>query len=171
MTRTFGVFAAGALLAVLCEGAAFAQATVEAGMATAGAATATAPVARGIGSSMSGIAGSLNKAVSAAGASNGAPAAASSTAPASKTTRSKATLAKTTAATPPAPAAPPKVYEDPLNIKAGLSYDDLISRFGPPSMEFSSGNDSRTLTYAVKAGAIQVECQGGKVASVAKPNS
>ncbi len=44
-----------------------------------------------------------------------------------------------------------------------------MRRFGPPAMAFATEDDAKTMSYTSKAGGVQVECQGGKVASLDKP--
>jgi hypothetical protein len=67
------------------------------------------------------------------------------------------------------PAAPKPTYEDASGIEKGMSCDEVTHRFGPPAMAFST-DDGKSMSYAGKAGRVQVECQGGKVASVEKPH-
>jgi hypothetical protein len=134
--------------------AAFGQASVESGLGASRAATSTAP-ARGLGKSMSGIAGSLDKALK----------------PAQKSveeTPSPVTAAKepvTSASAAPAPA--PK-YEDAGGIAAGLTYEELLHRFGPPAMAMSFDGES-SLSYQGKAGTYQVTVAAGKVKAIEKP--
>jgi hypothetical protein len=69
----------------------------------------------------------------------------------------------------PAAPAPPPGYEDATGIQKGMSCEEVTRRFGPPAMAFATEYDARTMSYSSKAGGVQVECQGGKVASVDKP--
>jgi hypothetical protein len=138
-------------------GAAYGQATVEAGLGAARAATSTAP-AKGLGKSMSGLAGSLDKALKATpskAASSAADIPSASTASAS---------------TPSAAPAPSPSWEDPGGIEPGLSYEELVRRFGPSSMSITSGSE-KSLTYPGKGGVFQVRVEDGKVTSIAKPKS
>ncbi|MCX6633285.1 MAG: hypothetical protein NTW28_37290 [Candidatus Solibacter sp.] len=139
-------------------GTAAGQAAVEAVLGAARAATATAP-AKGLGKSMSGLAGSLDKALKAGQQSSDAqPAAATTTTPAPKTP-------STAANTPPAPA---PNWEDPSGIESGLNYEELVRRFGPSSMAITVGAE-KSLTYRGKDGAFQVKVQDGMVTAIEKP--
>ena len=138
-------------------GIAYGQATVEAGLGAARAATSTAP-AKGLGKSMSGLAGSLDKALKAtpsktASSATGIPSADSPS-----------------ASTPSAAPAPAPSWEDPAGIELGLSYEDLVRRFGPSAMSITSGTE-KSLSYPGKAGTFKVTVQDGKVASIAKPKA
>jgi hypothetical protein len=141
-------------------GPAAGQATVESGLGAARAVTTTAP-ARGIGKSMSGLAGSLDKALKGGQqGSNEQPAAADSKKPATKA-----------GSTSPKPSPSPAVnWEDPSGIEPGLAYDELVRRFGPSSMAITAGTE-RSLTYRGKDGVFQVKVQDGVVTSVEKPQS
>ena len=135
-------------------GIAYGQAAVEAGLGAARAATSTAP-AKGLGKSMSGLAGSLDKALK--------------TAPPKTPSTAAAIPSANTPTAEPAPAPAPS-WEDPAGIELGLSYEDLVRRFGPSSMSITSESET-SLTYPGKNGTFQVKVQGGKVASIAKPKS
>ena len=56
-----------------------------------------------------------------------------------------------------------------MGIQKGMSCEEVVRRFGPPAMAFATEDDAKTMSYASKIGGVQVECQRGKVASVAKP--
>jgi hypothetical protein len=135
-------------------GTAAGQATVEAGLGAARAVTTTAP-ARGIGKSMSGLAGSLDKALK--GGSSEQSAGVVATKP--------GTQSSTPDKTSPTPA---PNWEDPGGIETGLAYDDLVRRFGPSSMAITAGTE-RSLTYRGKDGIFQVKVQDGVVTSIEKP--
>lgn len=63
----------------------------------------------------------------------------------------------------------PKIeYEDPAGIKAGMSYDELLRRFGEPAMKVSSGSGEETLYYSRKdgQGQIPVRVSNGQVQPV-----
>lgn len=66
--------------------------------------------------------------------------------------------------------APVASWEDPGGIEPGLSYEDLVRRFGPSAMSITSGTE-KLLTYRGKDGMFQVKVQDGKVASIAKPKA
>ena len=134
-------------------GMAYGQAAVEAGLGASGAATSTAP-ARGIGKSMSGLAGSLDKALK----------------PAQKESPEEVVSAPSPAPVIAAAKAPParQKFEDAAGIETGLTYDELVRRFGPASMAMTVGAE-RSLSYAGKEGMFQVTVQDGKVKAVEKP--
>ena len=135
--------------------ASFGQTAVEAGLGASRAATSTAP-AKGIGKSISGLAGSLDKALKPAQQ-------------ASQETDAAATVAATKATvSASAPAAPAKKYEDPGGIEAGTGYDELVRRFGPPAMAMTFDGE-QSLSYPGKSGTYQITVRGGKVKSVEKP--
>jgi len=50
-----------------------------------------------------------------------------------------------------------------------MSCEEVSKRFGPPAMSFVTEEGSHTMSYASKAGGVQVECTAGKVVSVDKP--
>ena len=125
-----------------------AQATVETGLGAARAATTTAPAA-GLGKSLSGIVGGLDKAlkpaqveVVPAGGKAGAPAAQA------------------------LPAIPAKTYEDLKKAEVGLEYEVLIERFGPPSLETAGEDGRKVLSYSGKEGSTRIEIKDGKVSSI-----
>jgi hypothetical protein len=130
-----------------------AQAAAEAGLGAARAGTMAAP-AKGIGKAMSGLAGSLDKTVKAGQQGSGAA------------------TSVTTVRVSPASAKKPAEsnWEDPSGIQTGLSYAELVRRFGPPAMEIT-GEAGRSLTYAGKAGTFQLEVRDDKVSSIEKPKS
>ena len=158
MVRSTACIAVSFSLWLSMAGSAAGQATVESGLGAARAVTTTAP-ARGIGKSMSGLAGSLDKALK-GGQQSEQPAAAVSAKPAART-----------AATSPKTSPSPVVnWEDPSGIEPGLVYDELVRRFGPSSLAISGGAE-RSLTYQGKDGVFQVKVQDGVVTSIEKPQS
>ncbi len=158
MARRFGFRAVLGGLWLAMAGAAAGQAMVETGLSAARAATATAPAA-GLGKSIQGLAGGLDKALQAEQPGSEAAPSPGAAAPAAK---------------PPSPgeAKPAEAakWEDPGAITAGLSYTELLRRFGPPSLEIT-GETGRTLTYSAKGGAFHVRVEDDRVASVRKPKS
>jgi hypothetical protein len=139
------------------------QAMVERGLGMGRAATSTSPV-RGVGKSVGGVTGSLEKALKtgqepAAGES---PGASGTSAPAQASSPETATVD-----TPDPPVVPAKTYEDPLAIQVGMANDELIRRFGPPALEVTGAASGRTLTYSGKNGVIQLEMRYEKVALIA----
>ena len=129
---------------------AWGQAVVESALG-AGRAAATAAPAQKIGNAVAGIAGTLGK-----------TAAASATAPtAGRTTR--VTLPSSSKQV--APAKPARQYEDPKGIEEGMSYEDVVGRFGPPLMQIATGALSKSLSYT----GVQAEVEDGKVVAVTRP--
>jgi len=141
-------------------GAALGQSAVEYAAGAARAATTTAP-AKGIGKAISGLAGGLDKAV------KGEQQASEALSPGVAAT-------KKAVATPPASAhvtAPPEsAWEDPVGIQPGLSYTELLRRFGPPAMDITDGV-GKSLTYLGKKTVFQLEVQDGKVTAIEQSKS
>ena len=157
MTRSIACLSVSFSLWLAMAGTAAGQAVVESGLGAARAATSTVP-AQGLGKSMSGMAGSLDKILNAGQqGSDRQPAAATTAKPAAKTP-------STSASTSPEPA---PNWEDPSGIETGLSYEDLVRRFGPSSMAITVGAE-RSLAYRGKDGVFQVKVQDGKVTSIGK---
>jgi hypothetical protein len=104
---------------------------------------------------LSGLAGSLDKALKAGAVEQQS----------SSTTLAPATQPVLTAASAPQPE---MKWEDPNGIVAGVTYEELLRRFGPYSMVISDSTQ-KTLTYRGKAGYFQVRVQDGKVTSIDKP--
>ena len=148
------------LLPAVCP-TAVAQAVVEYGVGAARAATTTAP-ARDLGKQIGGVLDSLNR-VAKAGEGQAAPKAQSSTGPVRSAT---AAPSRTKTASPSLPA-PATVFEDPRHIEAGIGYEELVRRFGPPSMEVTTRPGRRTLSYAAREGAVAVDVENEKVVSAA----
>ena len=159
--RTFCLVSGCVLGWLACQGPAAAQSMVEYGAIGSAAATATTAT-KGVGGSLGGVLDSLGKALNQAQdqvikvepAANGRAA----TAPSGKSKRGVTNEA----------AAPRPSYEDAMGIEKGMSCEEVIRRFGPPAMAFASEEDAKTMSYAGKTGRVQVECQGGKVASAEK---
>jgi len=162
--RTFCLVSGCVLGLLACQGPAAAQTAVEYGAAGSAAATATTTT-KGVGSSLGGLLDSLGKALNQGQdqvsrvepAANGRPATAAS---------GKSKRAAIKEAAPPA--APRPTYEDAMGIQKGMSCEEVMRRFGPPAMAFAGEDDAKTMSYAGKTGRVQVECQGGKVASAEK---
>jgi len=158
MARWMGSLAVSGWLWLTVTGIASGQVLVESGLGAARAATTTAPAA-GLGKSISGLTGSLDKALKAGQPDSG--------------TRSGLSAPAATAKAPAAAdgAAPAAVkFEDPNLIEVGLHYADLVRRFGPPSLEIT-GETGKTLTYTSKAGAFHLDVENGQVTSIRKPKS
>jgi hypothetical protein len=147
---------------VAFEATAAAQTSVEYGAAAARAATAVGSASKGAG----GLFNSLDKALKSATDPR-----AGASAPAKPPAVEPKTAAKTTTApAQPEKVAPPPAptYEDPAGIKAGLAYDELLTRFGPPSLEIITGPGASSLDYITKEGGVRVECRDGKVVAAGK---
>jgi hypothetical protein len=160
MARLIGYLPVSFSLWLAMAGTALGQATVEYGLGAARAATTAAP-GKGIGKAMSGLAGSLEKAVKAGQQGSDAQA----TPAAAKKTSATANAPSPSINTPPPPA---PNWEDPNGISTGLGYEELVRRFGPPALEIS-GVAGRSLTYSGRDGTFQLEVQDGKVTSIEKP--
>lgn len=143
------------LLAASC-GAASAQAVTEYDSVVSRS-TTTASKANHIGNEIGGIWRSLDKTLKAPENHAG-----------SKGTTSKGTAQRTpgrsgrrSGSRPPA-----TVREDLARIQPGITYADLVRRYGPPSFEVTAGPGTRTLTYLRKEGSVDLELQDGKVTKV-----
>jgi hypothetical protein len=124
------------------------QTMVEAGLGAGRAAASTAPAA-GLGKSIAGAMSNLDKTLKTA----------------DKATSSETiVLPKDTA-----PTAPAKTYEDIKKVEVGLAYEELVERFGPPSLEIAAGEGVRKLTYSGKEGSTRIEVKDGKVSSIQAP--
>ena len=123
------------------------QAVVEYGLGAARAAT-TAAGANEAGKGVAGAFANLDKALKPAKSEAG-----------STTTTTTTVLSSKDAD------APKKTYEDISKAEAGLTYDDLVRRFGPPSNETSGAAGKRVLTYG-RYGLTKVEVVEGKVTAV-----
>jgi hypothetical protein len=58
-------------------------------------------------------------------------------------------------------------HEDPGGIQPGMSYGELVRRFGRPDFEVTDSTGTTTLSYLRKDGTIDLELQDGKVIKVA----
>jgi hypothetical protein len=58
------------------------------------------------------------------------------------------------------------VYEDPEKIPTGISYEELVRRFGPSSFEVTDSTGATTVSYQGKERSVDLELQNGKVAKV-----
>src|SRR5215472_5887767 len=178
----FGLISLALVLLSVCP-TATGQAVTEYGLGAGRAATTTAPT----GSLTKGIGGAFDGLTKVAGA-DGKPTpfgpASQSPAP-RRTAATKAkvhahsrqstnpsptetgTVGETETTLPPPP--PPPVHEDPKLIQAGMGYEEIVSRFGPPSMSITTGPGKSTLWYSNREGNRQVEVSDGKAVSVMMP--
>ena len=92
---------------------------------------------------------------------------------AGKKSQPAAAPVKSRAAARKAPLAPQpaKTYEDPAEIKAGISDTELLRRFGDPAMRITGETGDQTWYYARKdgRGLAQVRISGGQVLSLDPP--
>ncbi|MBS1857197.1 MAG: hypothetical protein JST11_17640 [Acidobacteria bacterium] len=132
----------------------YGQAAVEAGLGAARAVTSTAP-ARDLGKGIAGAFSNLDKALGGKVSTGGAGAAATST---------ETVLVRSHAAAESKE--PARTYETIAHAEVGMAYDDLVRRFGPPSLELAAGEGVSKLTYSGKEGPTQIEVKEGKVASI-----
>jgi len=167
--RSGAVFLSGLWLLVF-DGPAAGQAMVEYGVTSAAAAGSVGAL-KGMSNTLNGIFGSLDKVVAAPPAPDIIEPARSVPAntPRPSSRSRKRGAAKPSSFAPIAtPGPPPPDYEDPRQIQAGMGYDEVIRRFGPPQLQFTSGMASQTVTYLSKTGPIQVVFEEGKVTSAPK---
>ena len=143
-----------ALLAVLAHGSLPGQTAVEAA-ALAGRATVTAAPAQGMAKTLDGLTRSMERVLQ-----NMAPGGDAAAAPG-------VTLVPDDKMRTPQSAS--RTYEDPKRIPARLAYDELLRRFGPPTLEMTPGPGHRILMYAAKDGITQVELQNGQTLPAEKP--
>jgi hypothetical protein len=148
------------LSAAVCP-TAFAQAAVEYGLGAGRAATMTAPI-RNLGKQIGGVWDSLDKAAK-SGDNQVTPSVQSSTA--SKRSSTTASARRKTPSNAASPSA--LTYEDARHIESGIAYDELVRRFGPPSMAITTGPGARTLSYAAREGTVSVDVENDKVVTVA----
>ena len=130
----------------ICAITVTAQTAVEYGVGASRAATSTAP-AKGLGKSISGIAGSIDRAIKSQPSGPIAPAETSVRQVDRPSATSKSTV----------------VYEDLKHAEVGLSYEELVKRFGPPAMVISASAGRKSLTYLTKGGPTQIEIQDQKI--------
>jgi hypothetical protein len=159
-----------ALAAVFCP-TAFAQAAAEYGMGAGLAATTTAP-ARNLGKEIGGVLDTLNKVMEPDRTTLAPDSGASKPKQSVRSKQSTSSVKRNPTAAQLVPAAQPApVYEDPRQIQAGIGYDEIIHRFGPPSMSTTIAPGKSTLWYSRRDGNYQVEVEDGKVTSLAGANS
>ena len=147
------------LLGLSCAAFTWGQATVEAGVAT-GAATGAAAGAKGAGQAVGGVFGAvgniLNQASKPTDATGPQPAVASTNTVVTTPSQAKA-------------ASVPSKPVDPPEIKAGMSRDELLNRFGEPATRTSQFRQSKmvdTFWYATtNKDELIVSLVDGKVVS------
>lgn len=176
MTRSVAVLVGSLLALVVLDGPAFGQASVEYGTGAAAASGSAGPL-KGLSDTLKSV---LGRSAVKSSPDTSVPTAASkaTTSTSSRTPSRPATRKKTAArpssgalATPVAAPVPKPTYEDPNQIKVGMDYDELLRRFGPPTIAFAHGPSGKTLSYFSKDGPMQVEFEDGKVTAAAKSKS
>jgi len=167
MARSIACLSVAFSLWMIMTGTAAGQAAVESSVVAAGVSTAAAP-ASGIGGAISGLAATFEKAVSAGQQGSDAQSVVMTTA--GTAVKHSATAARTRVRSTRIPPAPAPKWEDPSGIQAGLSYGEMVRRFGPPALEIV-GDVGRSLTYSGPNGAFQIEVRDEKVTSIEKPKS
>jgi Flp pilus assembly pilin Flp len=173
MIRFIALFSTCFLASLVFENPAAGQAMVEYGLAAGTAATSTAP-ARGLKESIGGAFTNLDKILKSTQNQTDSKGQSSGVSRPSRPVPPKQAAAETLpaqAVLSSVVASPPPNYEDPATIQAGIGYEELLRRFGPPALQFTGGPDRRTMSYLGKSGAIQVEFQGGKVTSAERAKS
>jgi len=173
MTRSVELLA-GALfgISVLAHPAA-GQALPEYSSGTAGT-VGTAGAANGIGKSISGIMGNLEKSLPGGSSAtkaepSAAPAAPRRAAPAKRRIPAPAAARNSTSTAAPEPPAPK--YEDPNQIQISMTYDEVLRRFGPPAMEITTESSAKNLLYMAPSGSVRVEIVDGVVTVAPKTKS
>jgi hypothetical protein len=135
-----------------------AQATAEHATISGGAATAAQSTSRALGGALKNLGGTLDTAgkktdpaISHAG---------------STVARSQVAVSALPKQQSGAPSQAAKIYEDPAGIKPGMTYDELLQRFGEPSMKVTNGGAEQTFYYYRQDGQTQVRVSAGHVLAV-----
>jgi hypothetical protein len=166
----FAVFA-GIMALILLSGPVHGQTMVEA--AGLGAAASTgAGGARSAGKSINGVFRNLDKTLKSADSTSDSkeePPAGSKPIQAAPKHKAAAEARPLPERAAPEAVAPRPQYEDAGGIQKGIGSDELQRRFGPPVMQIAGGGNATTMIYLGKGGMVQVELQGGKIASVEQP--
>ena len=139
------------------SGAARAQAITEYGGVSRQSATTTGRTI-GPGKEIRGVWKGLDKTITGSADISGIPPAPRSTTaqkPAVRTRKARTHRARMAA------------YEDPTRIQPGMSYQEVVRRFGPPSYQVATGPDAMTVSYLRKDGNVDLELRDAKVIKVA----
>jgi hypothetical protein len=59
------------------------------------------------------------------------------------------------------------VYESPARVQPGMSYREVVRRFGPPAYQVATGPGTMALAYLRKDGNVDIELQDARVIKVA----
>ncbi len=139
------------------SGAARAQAVTEYGGVSRQSATTTGRTI-GPGKEIRGVWAGLDKTIKGSADISGIP-----PAPASATTQKPVVRTRKASARRARMAA----YEDPTRIQQGMSYQEVVRRFGPPSYQVATGPGAMTVSYLRKDGNVDLELRDAKVIKVA----
>ena len=165
--RTFVLTVLSFLPVVAVCPVAIGQAVTEYGLGAGRAATSAAP-ARNAASAIAGALENLSKAAgvdSSAASSQPSPSNPESSRVTARTARRRTQTKSSKSIEPATVPAPAPVYEDPRLIQAGMEYDEMVRRFGPPSMMVTAAPGVSTLWYSGRETSYQVEVKDGKVAA------
>jgi hypothetical protein len=61
--------------------------------------------------------------------------------------------------------------EDPRGILADMTYEELVRRFGPPSLSATASASHSTLSYLWRQAQFQIELENGRVIAVGEAGS
>jgi hypothetical protein len=165
----FALAVCGGLIALLVlRVPAAGQAAVEAGIGAAASSIGSSG-AQGVGKGIAGAFGGLNEALKSTGSTGGGKTISPAAAKPSQNRRSTGKASSAKRPVTPAAVVPAPSYEDALQIEKGIGQEELLRRFGPPAMQIASGSEEQTMSYISSGGVVQLEVQGGKVISVARP--
>jgi hypothetical protein len=155
------------LLLVVLPGLVAAQATVEYATSASRAATTAAP-AQKAGKAVAGALDNLTRTLqtpeNSKPAARGAATAPSRSRKASLTSEAAKPQVGSGATEPNADLA----FEDPSGIKESMEYDEILRRFGPPSLKMTTAPGEETLCYARKDLMVDVMVRNGKITNVRK---
>jgi len=143
------------------------QAGVEYAAGAAAASTASAG-AKAAGKSIAGALEKLNKNLDDGATASKTEATAPAPASRTKTAARKSTRSAKVepALVPPEP--PPPTFEDPAGIEKGMSYEDVVQRFGPPAIALTTAPGEQMVTYSKKTTTFNLKVVNGKVTAVQK---
>jgi hypothetical protein len=82
--------------------------------------------------------------------------------------RETAPAAGTQASQAPAETHAAVSFEDPSGIQEGMGQEEVLRRFGPPSLKLTTGPGEETFSYSRNGGTVDATLRDGKVARVRK---
>ncbi|HEV2448315.1 MAG TPA: hypothetical protein VGS58_20425 [Candidatus Sulfopaludibacter sp.] len=170
MSRSMPSLAALAVVFLATRIPAGAQAAAEAGI-TAGASSIATAGARSVGDSIGSLLRKLDESLKPAGKATTEDAAPTVNSSSEKPAVHSQPVRKVAVTRKPAPAPVEPLapgYEEAAGIPKGITYEDLLRRFGPPALAIGSGSNQQTMSYVSKSGVVQVELRSGSVVSVSK---